>query len=81
MYLWPGRQMDSPEFTESGCLCGADELVWGAAQEVAAGLVAERPSAGTIFGDADLEAGASVALLILAEHVAERVHGQVLVQM
>lgn len=73
--------MDSPEFAEPGSLGGADELVGSAAQEVAARLVAQRPSAGTIFGDADLEAGARIALLVLAQNVAERVHGQVLVQM
>lgn len=73
--------MDSPELAEIGRLRGADELVWSAAQEVAAGLVAQRPPTGTILGDADLEATASVPFLVLAEHVAERVHGQVLVQM
>lgn len=73
--------MNSPEFTETRRLGGADELVRGAAQEVAPRLITQRPSAGTIFGDADLEATARIPLLVLAQHVAERVHGQVLVQM
>lgn len=73
--------MHGPEFTQTGCLCGADQLVGSAAQEVATGLVAQRPSTGTVFGDADLEATARVPFIVLAQDVAERVHGEILVQM
>lgn len=73
--------MDGPELAESGRLGCADELVRGAAQEVSPRLVAQRPATGTILGDANLEAGTGVAIVRLAEHVAERVHGEVFVQM
>lgn len=72
--------MDGPEFAETGCFGGADEFVGSAAEEVAAGLVAQRPPSGTVIGDANLEAGARISFLCLAEHVSERVDGQVLVQ-
>lgn len=81
LYLWPSCQVDSPKLAEIGRLGRADELVGSATQEVAAGLIAQRPPTGTILGDADLETTASIPFLVLAEHVAERVHGQVLVQM
>lgn len=73
--------MDSPEFAETGCFGGADEFVGSAAKEVSTGLVAQRPSSGTVLGDANLEAGARISFICLAEHVSERVDGQVLVQM
>lgn len=81
VHLRPGGQMHRPELIRTGHLGVADELIGRAAQIVVAMLVAQRPTAGRVLGDADLEAAAGVALLGLAQHVAERVHGQILAEM
>lgn len=55
--------MDRPEFPKTRRLGRADQLVWIAAQEVSARLISERPSTGTVFSDANLEAGSRISLL------------------
>lgn len=74
-YLWSGSQMHRPVFIGSGHFGRAHQLIGSAAQEVATRFVAQRPSAQTVIGDADLEASSSVPFFRFAQNVSERIDG------
>lgn len=73
--------MDGPEFALVRRLGGAHQLVGRAAQEIAAWLILERPTAGRVLSNGDLKSAADIALVRLAQHISELIDGQIFAQM
>ena len=80
VHLGSSGEMYVPEFRIAGYFSSASQLVGRRAQEVTSDDVPERPSAAAVFGDADLEFTAWFFFFPFACYVAERVDGEVFVQ-